>query len=187
MVRQWVRAALEGTEFLLGGGAASVEEALELIARRRAELLLVDYRLPDRPGTELVRELRRRGVATPAIVMSANAEPGLNEAAREAGAQGSFLKSGRVDELVEALRRLRDRGTAFDPRHPRRRAGTGALSPREREVLALVAQGATNKEVAVQLAIGEQTVKTLLARSFAKLGVTRRSEAVAAAVKAGLL
>jgi DNA-binding NarL/FixJ family response regulator len=186
MVREWVRAALEPSEFALAGVASSAEEGRDLIRRRRPQLVLLDYRLPDRLGTDLVRDLRLEGEGVPVVVMSANPEPGLNEAARGAGAQGSSLKSGRIDELLDTLRRVRDGGTAFDTRHPRRRAGA-ALSPREREVLTLVARGATNREVAEQLAIGEQTVKTLLARTFAKLGVSRRSEAVAAAYKAGLL
>ena len=81
-------------------------------------------------------------------------------------------------------------GTAtFDPEHPRARAENGdqALSKREREVLGLVAAGATNGEIATALGIGEETVKTLLARAYAKLGVRRRAEAVAAAHERGLL
>jgi DNA-binding NarL/FixJ family response regulator len=187
IVRDWVLAALEDSEFHVVGVAASGEEALDLIPRRRPDIALIDYRLNDCLGTELVRELRTRGVGVRAVIMTANVERGLNEVVREAGAQGSVLKSGRVDELLATLRRVRDQGMAFDTRHPRRREGQVALSPRERQVLALVARGATNREVALQLQIGEQTVKTLLARAFAKLGVHRRSEAVGAAYKAGLI
>ena len=187
MVRAWIRSALESTEFGIAGVASSARDALELVPRRRADVILVDYRLPDGLGTELVRELRRLGVTTPAVVMTARAERGFNETVREAGAQGSMLKTGGVQELLETLRRVLERGLSFDVRYPRRSPGRLALSPRERQVLALVARGATNREAARELGIGEQTVKTLLSRTYHKLGVSRRSEAVAAAYEAGLL
>jgi DNA-binding NarL/FixJ family response regulator len=187
MVRGWVRLALDGSEFRLVGEASTAAEALELTRRRRPDLMLVDYRLPDRAGTEHVRDLRHRGIDVPAVLMTANPERGLNEAAREAGAQGSVLKSGRIDELLSALRSVIAGDPAFDHRHPRRQHGRGALSPREREVLRLVAGGATNREIASTLEVGDETVKTLLARTFAKLGARRRAEAVSAAYDRGLL
>lgn len=187
MVRDWLRAALDGSEFRIAGTAHGAAEALELIRRRRPSLLLVDYRLPDRVGTELVRELRHQGVQTPALLMTANQQAGFNEAAREAGAQGSVLKTGKLDELLGPLRAVAQGGASFDPRHPRRGPGLAALSPREREVLGLVARGATNGQIAAALRIGDETVKTLLTRTFAKLGVRRRAEAVAEAHNRGIL
>jgi DNA-binding NarL/FixJ family response regulator len=187
MVAGWVRLALEGTDLRVAGTAGSAAEALELVSRRRVDVLLVDYRLPDGRGTELVRELRQRGVTTPTVLMTANAEQGFNEASREAGAQGTALKTGRADDLVGSLLRVLEGGEAFDNRHPPRPAGRAALSPREREVLQLVAAGSTNQQIAEQLDVGGETVKTLLARTFAKLGVKRRAEAVAAAHERGLL
>lgn len=187
MVRGWVRLALEGSEFRLAGEAGTAAEALELVSRRRPALLLVDYRLPDGRGTELVRDLRRGGSSAPAVLMTANAEAGFNETARDSGAQGSVLKTGRVEELVAALRSVHAGGEAFDARHPPRPRGRGALSPREREVLKLVAGGATNREIAQQLGVGDETVKTLVSRTFSKLGVKKRAEAVAVAHEQGLL
>lgn len=187
IVRAWVRLALEGSEFRIGGEAASAAEAGELARRRAPELLLVDYRLPDGTGTELLRELRNAGVAVPAVVMSAGAERGLNEAAREAGAQGAVVKSARGEDLVGTLRDVLAGRQSFDPRHPRRAPGRAPLTRRERDVLRLVARGATNGQVANELGVGEETVKTLLGRTFLKLGVQRRAEAVAVAQRAGLL
>jgi DNA-binding NarL/FixJ family response regulator len=187
MVRDWVRLVLRDSEFRLAGETESAAAAAELVERRRPDVLLVDYRLPDQVGTELVRELRRRGVTTPAVVMTANYRRGLNEAAREAGAQGSALKTGSADELLATLRAVLEGRSSFDPRHPRRAPGEAALSPREREVLRLVAAGATNRQVAAKLAVRDETVKTLLARTFAKLGVTRRAEAVSRGHELGLL
>jgi DNA-binding NarL/FixJ family response regulator len=187
IVRAWVRLALDGSEFRLAGEAASADEAAFLTTRRRPSLLLVDYRLPDRSGLDLVRTLRECGVTAPAVVMTATAESGLNEAAREAGAQGTVVKSSDERMLLETLREVLEGGSRFDPQHPRRPAGRAPLTPRERDVVRLVAAGATNAEVARQLGVGEETVKTLLARVFLKLGVRRRAEAVAVAQRSGLL
>ena len=187
MVRGWVRLALEGTDYRLAGEATSPAEALDLAERRRPDLLLLDYRLGTAIGTEVLRELRRNGHDAPAVLMTANPEIGFNEIAREAGASGTVLKSGRAAEMLEALRIVCEGGTSFDGRHPPRPSGRGALSPREREVLRLVAGGATNKQIAAQLQIGDETVKTLVSRTFAKLGVKRRAEAVDAAHQLGLL
>lgn len=187
IVREWFRLALEGTEFRFAGSASTAASARELLPRRVPDLLVVDYRLGDTVGTELVRELRRQGVTTPAIVFTANPETGLNEAARESGAQGTALKTGRQEELLAVLRAVTRGEQSFDARHPRRPPGRAALSVREREVLRLVAQGSTNRDVAEALGIGEETVKTILQRAFAKLGATRRAEAVAVAQSEGLL
>ncbi len=187
MVRGWVRLALEGSEFRIVGEAPTVAVALELVERRRPDVLLVDYHLPDGVGIELVRELRTRGVPTPAVVMTANMQSGFNERAREAGAQATVLKTGSADDLIVALRIAAEGGSSFDLRHPRRQAGRAALSPRERDSLRLVAGGSTNKEVAAELGVSEETVKTLLGRAFAKLGARKRAEAVAEAQRLGLL
>src|SRR5919197_754343 len=187
MVRSWVRLSLRASEFRVTAEASSAVEALELLNAVEPDFLLVDYHLPDHRGTELVRELRRRGGAAHAVLMTANHERGFNELARDAGAQGSVLKTGSPIELLEALRTVLAGRDAFDPRHPRRDPGRAALSPREREVLALVADGATNAEIAKELGIGVETVKTLLGRTFSKLGVQRRAQAVAAAHERGFL
>jgi DNA-binding NarL/FixJ family response regulator len=187
MVRSWVRLSLRASEFRVAAEASSAVEALELLDAVEPDFLLVDYHLPDHRGTELIRELRRRGVTAPAVMMTANRERGFNETARDAGAQGSVLKTGSPIELLEALRTVLGGRPAFDPRHPRRDPGRAALSPREREVLSLVAEGATNQEIATELEIGVETVKTLLGRTFSKLGVQRRAQAVAAAHERGFL
>ncbi len=136
---------------------------------------------------ELVKSLRREGDKTPALLMTANNQRGFNEIVREAGGQGSVLKTGSADELLRALRAIVGGGNAFDTRHKRRDPTQSAVSPREREVLRLVAAGARNREVASELGVGDETVKTLLARTFGKLGVRNRAEAVSRAHDLGLL
>jgi len=187
MVRDWLRLALEESRFRVVGIAHTAAEAIDLIERRRPGLLLVDQRLPDLRGTELVRELRRQSLQVPVVLMTANAEEGFNEAARDAGAQGTVLKTGKAEELLSSLGTVTAGRASFDARHPKRAPGRAALSPREREVLGLVAGGATNRDIAEKLSIGDETVKTLLSRTFAKLGVRRRAEAVSEAHRRGLL
>src|SRR3712207_5424965 len=104
MVRSWVRLALEGTEFRVAGEASSAAEAADLAVRRRPSLMLIDYLIGRDVGTELLRDLRRRGVTARAVLMTANESTGFNEDAREAGAQGSVLKTGSVDHLLTSLR-----------------------------------------------------------------------------------
>jgi DNA-binding NarL/FixJ family response regulator len=187
MVRAWVRLALRDSEFSVAGEAEDAATARQLLERRRPAVLLVDYRLPDKVGTELVRDLRMEGVELPIVVMTANNERGFNEGVRKAGGQGTVLKTGSVDELLATLRGAIGGDPRFDPRHPPADRTRASLSPREREVLRLVAGGATNKAVAAELGVAEQTVKTLIARAFSKLGTSKRAEAVARAHTLGIL
>jgi DNA-binding NarL/FixJ family response regulator len=119
--------------------------------------------------------------------MTASHQRGFNETARAAGSQGTVLKTGSSEEILAVLRRVIAGQHAFDPRHPKRDPALATLSPREREVLRLVAAGGTNRDVATQLGVTDETVKTLISRSFAKLGAHKRAEAVARAHDLGLL
>lgn len=187
IVRAWLSLAFEGTEFRTVGEARTAANALDVAQRRRPDLLLVDYRLPDGTGTEVVRSLREHGVQAPALLMSAGPQPGLNQAARLAGANGSILKTASISELLAALRIVRRGGESFDYRHPKLPDGQAPLSRRERDVLRRVAAGETNRQIADALGISAETVKTLLVRIHHKLGTHRRAEAVAEAHRRGLL
>jgi two-component system response regulator DevR len=179
IVRAWVRTSLDRTEFRPAGDASTIAEALLGAERRRPELFLVDYHLPDGTGVELIRLLRQRQFTAPALVMTAAALRGLNETAREAGAQGTVLKSATPADLVRALQAVIAGKRVFDSRHPRRLASDRPLSPREREIMRLLARGATNRQIAAELGIGLESVKTMVERAYEKLGATRRVDAVA--------
>ena len=188
IVRDWVRQALTGTEFRIAGEAGTSAEALELLRRRRADVLLTDHWLPDdQLGTELVRVFRREGVKLPVVLMTAHPERGLNESAREVGIQASIVKSSDPSGLVSALRSVIEGRGFFDPQHPKRKEGEAPLAPRERDVIKLVAEGMTNRQVAANLGIGEETVKTLLERAYTKLGANRRADAVLEARRRGFV
>jgi DNA-binding NarL/FixJ family response regulator len=186
IVRQWIRAALSETEFEVVGEAKSADETIRLVERHAPCLILIDCNLPDCRGVAIVRELRRRRAATAAILMAANEADGLNELAREAGCRGTLIKTANGEELLLTMRTVVAGGTAFDRRNPRR-AGVRALSPRECQVLQLVAAGRTNREIAEELGVGATTVKTMLTRLFMKLKVRRRAEAVAVGRELGVL
>jgi DNA-binding NarL/FixJ family response regulator len=188
IVRDWVRQALDGTEFRVAGEASTSREALKLLRRRHADILLTDHWLPDdQLGTELVRIFRQEGLKLPVVLMTAHPERGLNEAAREAGIQASIVKSSDAGGLVEALRSVVAGRGFFDPQHPKRKEGEAPLAPRERDVIRLVAEGKTNRQVAGELGIGEETVKTLLERAYTKLGANRRADAVLVARRRGVI
>jgi DNA-binding NarL/FixJ family response regulator len=186
IVRTWVAATLDGTEFRIVGQAARASEALDLALRRAPDLFLIDHQLPDRTGIALLHELRSRGFDAPAIVMTAAPRRGLNDAARRAGAQGSVLKSTAPGTFVDALRAAAAGESHFVAAHPRADREV-RLSPRERAILLQVSHGSTNTEIAATLGVSTETVKTILGRAFAKLGVRRRNEAVVAAQRLGLL
>jgi DNA-binding NarL/FixJ family response regulator len=187
IVRSWLRAVLRDSEFSPAGEVRSSPEALDLIARRRVDILLIDLRLPGEPGDALLRQLRQQGVRQPAVLMTANPEPGLNERARLAGAQGTVLKTGSIDDLLEALRAVHAGGSHFDARHPRRPVEQIPLSGRERELLILVERGYTNPRIAAELGISLESVKTILRRAYTKLSVGGRVNAVSEARARGLL
>jgi DNA-binding NarL/FixJ family response regulator len=187
MVRRWLQLSLESSEFRVVGEASDVDAGLELVRRRRPTIVLVDHRLSGQFGLDLIRRLRAQDPSLRLVLMTSNPERGLNETAREAGARGSLLKTGNAGDVLATLRAVAAGARSFDPRHPARKEGTGALTPRERSVLRLVATGSTNREVAAELGVGEETVKTMLSRAFVKLGVRRRAEAVAVAQARGLL
>jgi DNA-binding NarL/FixJ family response regulator len=186
IVRSWIRLSLRRSEFRIVAEAVSAADAREL-ASLIPELWLIDYRLPDQLGTVLLRELRQEGMTAPAVVMTASVMHGFNELVRQSGGQGTVLKTGSPSELVDELRAVAAGQLSFDARHPTRARRQGILTPREREVLALVGEGATNLQIAETLGIGSETVKTLLARIFVKLGVSRRAQAVAVAHERGIL
>lgn len=187
MVRDWVRLCLRGTGFRVVAEASSAGQALESARRRKVDLLMTAYRLPDRSGLDLIRELRRSGVAVPALLLTTESPRGLDQAVRDVGAEGTVLRTGSTEELLRALQGLADEERRPERRSPRRVSGRAGLSPRERQVLTLVAAGRTNREISEILGVSDETVKTLLGRTFVKLGARRRAEAVSAAHAGGLL
>ncbi|MFX0539972.1 response regulator [Ornithinimicrobium sp. Y1847] len=167
-----------------GGGA----EAIRLAAELGPDVVLCDLRLGDGPdGVEVART-----VAVPVLILTTYDHDVDLVRAVEAGAAGYLLKDAAPERIVEAIRAAARGETVLAPDLSRRvvetmRVRRAELSAREREVLGLVAQGMSNREVARTLVVSEATVKTHLVHAFGKLGVDNRTAAVAAARAAGLV
>ncbi|HVE64036.1 MAG TPA: response regulator transcription factor [Mycobacteriales bacterium] len=183
-------------------GAVDVVEAASIAeARARAgtgvrDVCVLDLGLPDGSGLELLADLRLAGW-TRLIVLSAADDPYSVRSAFVAGAQGYLLKSASPHVVADGVRRVLDGGVYADPsvasllaqglRSGTSSDGVGELSGREIEVLQLVADGRSNKQVGELLGLSALTVKSHLARIARKLGTGDRAEMVALAMRAGVI
>jgi DNA-binding NarL/FixJ family response regulator len=160
----------------------SAGEALELAARYEPHVALVDLFLGDGSGAELCKELRRRSPGTRVLLVS-GAGWISPTAARAAGASGFVSKDREAEEVATAVRLVGMGKTVFPPASERAAA---PLSERERQVLRLVAAGATNREIAQRLYLSAHTVKEHTSALYRKLEVRNRAEAVQRAERLGL-
>ncbi len=193
LVRSAIRQALEAPDVVVVGEASSAEEALEMAPRLRPDLLLLDIDLPGMSGLEAVRELAPRLPDTRVVMLTVSTDRrDLLDAVRH-GAFGYLTKDLTGDALLRAVRGIR-RGdlpmsrvhAALVVDHLSRgaRGGVpapddvgGLLSVREKEVLRLLAEGMTDREIATGLAISPRTVESHVSSVLRKLGVRNRAEA----------
>ncbi|MFE6897202.1 response regulator [Streptomyces sp. NPDC057717] len=191
VVRDGLRGMFESAgDFTVLGEASNGVEAVELTARLDPDVVLMDLRMPGGNGVDAIKELTRRGARSSVLVLTTYDTDSDTLPAIEAGATGYLLKDAPREELFTAVRAAADGRTVLSPavasrlvtavRTPAAPAGE-PLSAREREVLALVAKGTSNKEIARVLFISEATVKTHLTHVYGKLGVKDRAAAVAVA------
>jgi DNA-binding NarL/FixJ family response regulator len=189
---------------LVAMGATDVVEAASVAeARARArsgprDLGVLDLALPDGSGLDLIAQLRSEGWGR-LVVLSAADDPHAVRAAFMAGAQGYLLKSASPTVVTDGVRRVLDGGVFADPSvasllaagirggAPSGEGGSGELSTREVEVLRLVADGQSNKQIGDELGLSALTVKSHLARIARKLGTGDRAEMVALAMRAGVI
>jgi DNA-binding NarL/FixJ family response regulator len=183
------------------GEAGNSLQAQELVARLAPDVVLLDIAMPGENGIDATRAIKEIAPAAVVIILSLYDDVQYVEAALEAGAAGYFLKTVKGSDLATAVRSAHQGDTVLGPEvaekvfgrlQPRLRgadqpAAWQQPSPRETEVLALVARGAANKEIAKSMGLSVRTVEAHLRNIFAKLLVGSRTEAVVFAVKAGLL
>ena len=183
------------------GEASSGEECLELVAKLRPDLIVLDISMAGMGGLETAIELRRRGSPVRILVLTQHGEGLVARRLLEAGANGYVLKSARGEELMVALRAVAAGGTYVDPRLAAeviaaRMPGAppasdeealARLTPRERQILTLVAQGRSNKEMAASLGVAVKTVMAHRANMMDKLGCHNRSKLVQLAIRTGLV
>lgn len=195
LVREGLRAVL-GTHGKAHGievvaDADSVASSLNQVRRFKPDVVLLDIRLPDGSGLDACREIKRSLPASRVLILTSVATDELIHQAVLAGAQGYLMKEINPDGLVRAIADAFAGKSVLTPEITERvmrllRDGTqpsganlSSLSPQERRVLALVADGLTNKEVGEKLGLSDNTVKNYLVTVFEKLQVKRRSQAAA--------
>jgi DNA-binding NarL/FixJ family response regulator len=154
----------------------TLAEARAIASNPEVEVLLLDIRLPDGNGLELLSEVAERG--TPAVlVLSTFMTRQYVAAAIRFGAQGFLLKTTPLDELIVAIRRIAAGGTAFAPEHLRdARAGYVNLTARERQIVRLVIAGRSNDEIAAELHTSRKTIEVHLSRMYERFEVMTRLE-----------
>ena len=198
VVRQGLRALLElqdGIEVV--GDAADGDEGVEAATRLRPDVVLMDLVMRRLDGVSAMRLLRERLPETRVIVLTSFLDDDKLLPALRAGAAGYLLKNAEPQEVVRAVRTAHAGQTVLDPVVAARLVETLAadergdpidrLTPREREVLVLIGRGYANKRIALELGLAEKTVKTHVGHVLAKLGVSDRTQAAIAAVRAGLV
>ncbi|MCS5510963.1 response regulator transcription factor [Curtobacterium flaccumfaciens pv. flaccumfaciens] len=194
VVRAGLRALLDGAvDIDVVGEAATPDEAAALVSSLDPDLVLMDLQFgQDRTGADATRQIRSTDAAPYVLVLTNYDSDGDILGAVEAGASGYLLKDTPPDELLAAVRAAAAGESALAPAvasrlMARMRAPGVSLSAREIEVLRLVAEGASNVDVAARLHITDATVKSHLVHVFSKLGVGSRTAAVSEARSLGIL
>jgi two-component system response regulator DevR len=170
------------------GEAATAGEALRRIPAARPDVALLDARLPDGSGIEVCREIRSSHLEVRCVILTSFDDEEALFAAVMAGASGYLLKQIRGFNLVDGIRQVAAGRSLVDPavtrnlleriRHPvEANSPGGGLSDREREILSLIADGYTNRQIGKELFLAEKTVKNYVSALLAKLGMQRRTQA----------
>jgi DNA-binding NarL/FixJ family response regulator len=198
------RVVREGLEMLLGllpgievvGTAADGEEAVRLAVARAADVVLMDLRMPRVDGIEATRRLADARPAARVIALTTYADEPTVLSALRAGARGYLTKDAGAEEISRAISAVARGEAALDHAVQHHVIGAVAqtepttlpdgLTPREAEVLVLIAEGLSNQEIADRLVVSQATVKSHVNRVFAKAGVRDRAQAVSYAYRSGL-
>ena len=185
VVRRGLRALLEVQDgIVVAGEAGDGPAAVSLAAALQPDIVLLDLRLPGVDGTALIGPLRAAGPRV--LVLTSATEPSVAARAVRAGAAGVLYKDIDPDALVRAIRSVRDGHVLLAPEtigSLLRGSRAEALTPRESEVLAQIAEGRSNREIARLLRLSEKTVKAHVSSVLSKLGVQDRTQAAVYAVR----
>ncbi len=193
LIRMGLRAALEEhPEISIIGEAANAAAGIALAEKSKPDVVLMDLRLPDKPGFAACREIMQRCPGAKVLILTSSTEERNVHEAIAAGALGYLLKENDGSSLARAILQVAAGHSVLDPslldqvmRLVKHQHGPSAahklksLSHQEQRVVALLASGLTNKEIGEKLSLSEKTVKNYLANIFEKLGITRRSQAAA--------
>lgn len=199
LVREGLKAVFEqGEEVEVIGEAGSGEEAVEMASKLEPDVILMDISMPGMNGIQATRAIRDSNPDARVVILTMLDQEGYVYEAVKAGATGYMLKHTSSDELVNAIKTVNEGKALLHPGATAQlikefvnladnKAREYGLSNREMEVLQLLSEGNTNKQIARSLWISEQTVKTHVAHIFDKLGTSDRTETVALALRSGLV
>jgi len=193
VVRQGLRAMLETAGgIVVAGEAGGVKESVEVAESVRPDVVIMDVRLEDGSGIEACREIRAARPDIKVVMLTSFADDEALFASIMAGASGYVLKQVRGGDLVQSIRTVARGGSLLDPavtgvvlerlrkgKHLLKDEKLARLSPQEERILALVADGKTNREIGDELHLAEKTVKNYVSSILSKLEVARRAEAAA--------
>jgi DNA-binding NarL/FixJ family response regulator len=196
----FARAIADESDMLVIGQAGTAAVALRETVALKPDVVLVDLNIPDRDGIELLGALRAQLPTSKLLVLSGYDDEFRVAEALRAGAQGYLVKTSRLDEVIDGIRRVATGGAPLSPRiagavvramrKPSGGEGLGgleSLTPRERQVLRLLAAGVSTRETAARLTISPKTVETHRVRIYAKLGCKSAVELTRIAVRTGLI
>ncbi|MCJ7653212.1 MAG: response regulator transcription factor [Actinobacteria bacterium] len=199
LVREGLKAVLDqGNDVSVVGEAATAEDALNMVERCVPDVVLMDISMPGMGGIKATKSIRDKYPGVKVVILTMLDQEGYVYEAVKAGATGYMLKSTSSDELVHAIKTVYDGKALLHPEATAQllkefanlaenRGQDYGISNREMEVLQLLSEGKTNKEIARSLFISEQTVKTHLAHIFDKLGTSDRTGTVAKALRNGIV
>lgn len=204
IVRQGLRLLLErNDQVVIVGEASNGQEAIELASALEPEVILMDIRLPDVDGLEVTRRIKADHPDIAVIMLTMHDNEEYVVGAVRAGAAGYVLKDISPKELVSAIQTVRQGGTIIEPGLLRKTLGSlassgaaradrlveeiEALTPREQEVLGLLVEGMTNREMGQALYISEETVKNHVSAIIQKLRASDRTQAAVIALRQGLV
>ena len=198
MLREGLRRSMAELGFTIVGEARNGAEAVDLAAAVQPDVVLMDVTMPELDGVEATRLIKARLPATCVIMLTMHADQDVLAEAIRAGANGYLVKDCSVDEIALAIDAVVIGETALSPRlaasmlaEVRRQDSAGqaerVITPREEEVLQLIADGCSTPEVAEQLFISQKTVKNHLASIYQKLDARDRTQAVLQAVRMGIV
>jgi two-component system, NarL family, response regulator DevR len=190
LVRVGLQTLLQGSPGLdLCGLASTAAEAIALCRSLKPDVALLDIRLPDGTGIDVCRTLLADGGDLRVLFLTSSSEQDIVDEAIRAGAHGYLLKEINAQALLQGIRDVAAGRSILDPqitarvmdllKSERNKPLVDALSPQEQRVLAKIAEGLTNKEVAAGLGLSEKTVKNYLSNIFEKLHMSRRAQAAA--------
>jgi DNA-binding NarL/FixJ family response regulator len=195
MIAEGLRFALRRRGMKVAAMAPSIEVGVEAVGTVAPDVVLMDYRLPDGEAPEGIEQLLHRRPSVKILVLSGSADQRSVARSLEAGASGYLLKEQPLDDLVAAIWAVHRGEQVLSPgllstmlvRMSRPGAGTRRLSPRETEVLQLLAGGATTAAVARELHLSINTVRNHIQAVLTRLGAHSKLEAVSIAIKDGIL